>query len=81
MPRVNIYIRNEDYAKWQSIPNKPEFIHEVIAEFHVVAELPPGELKRQAELLDENLTSNVLRDRINRDYELEQEDYRHIHES
>lgn len=64
MPRVNIYIRNEDYEKWKSIPGKPEFIHEAIDEFHIVAELAPGELKRQAELLDKNLTSSVLRDRI-----------------
>lgn len=30
MPRVNIYIRNEDYSKWQSIEDKPSFINEAI---------------------------------------------------
>lgn len=28
MPRVNIYIRNEDQAKWDAIDNKPEWLHE-----------------------------------------------------
>lgn len=28
MPRVNIYIRNEDEAKWQAIADKPEWLHE-----------------------------------------------------
>lgn len=26
MPRVNIYIRNEDYDKWQAINDKPSWI-------------------------------------------------------
>lgn len=28
MPRVNIYIRNEDYPKWQIISDRPKWIHE-----------------------------------------------------
>jgi len=28
MPRYNIYIRNEDEAKWKAIENKPEWLHE-----------------------------------------------------
>lgn len=27
MPRVNIYIRNEDYDKWKAIEGKPEWLH------------------------------------------------------
>lgn len=27
MPRVNIYIRNEDWDAWEAIADKPEFIH------------------------------------------------------
>lgn len=30
MPRVNIYIRNEDEAKWKSIADKPAWLHEHI---------------------------------------------------
>ena len=30
MPRVNIYIRDEDFESWQKIPSKPKFIHEAI---------------------------------------------------
>lgn len=30
MPRVTIYIRDEDWNKWQSIENKPEFLSEAI---------------------------------------------------
>lgn len=30
MPRINIYIRNEDYDKWLAIADKPEFLHTVI---------------------------------------------------
>jgi len=30
MPRVNIYIRNEDYDKWLEIKDKPEFISTAI---------------------------------------------------
>lgn len=28
MPRVNIYIRNGDWEKWQAIKDKPEWIRE-----------------------------------------------------
>lgn len=28
MPRVDIWIRKEDWQKWQSIKNKPEWLHE-----------------------------------------------------
>lgn len=27
MPRVNIYIRNEDVENWEAIENKPEWLH------------------------------------------------------
>ena len=30
MPRVNIYIRNEDYQKWLAIADKPEWLHMAI---------------------------------------------------
>jgi SPX domain protein involved in polyphosphate accumulation len=28
LPRVTIWIRQEDYDKWQAIENKPEWLHE-----------------------------------------------------
>lgn len=28
MPRVDIWIRKEDWQKWQSIKDKPEWLHE-----------------------------------------------------
>ena len=28
MPRVNIYIRQDDWDKWQAIESKPEWLHE-----------------------------------------------------
>lgn len=28
MPKVTIYIRNDDYPKWQAIADKPEWLHE-----------------------------------------------------
>jgi hypothetical protein len=30
MPRVNVYIRNEDYKSWESIKDKPTFLHNAI---------------------------------------------------
>lgn len=30
MPKVTIWIRNEDHAAWESIKSKPEFIHGVL---------------------------------------------------
>lgn len=30
MPRVDIWIRVEDWEKWKKIKNKPKFIHEAI---------------------------------------------------
>lgn len=27
MPRVNIYIRGEDWVKWQAIESKPDWLH------------------------------------------------------
>jgi hypothetical protein len=42
MPRVNIYIRNEDWEAWQSIEDKPEFIHDAIQlkEMYKMKKLP-----------------------------------------
>lgn len=28
MPRVTIWIRNEDWDQWEAIDNKPEWLHE-----------------------------------------------------
>jgi hypothetical protein len=28
MPKVTIWIRNEDYDKWKAIQDKPEWLHE-----------------------------------------------------
>lgn len=33
MPRVNIYIRNEDHQKWLAIADKPAFIHDALLTF------------------------------------------------
>lgn len=31
MPKVTIWIRNEDEAKWKAIENKPEWLHLIIS--------------------------------------------------
>lgn len=31
MPRVNIYIRNEDLDRWNAIEDKPEWLHEKLS--------------------------------------------------
>jgi hypothetical protein len=38
MPRVNIYIRNEDYEAWESIEAKPKFIHMSIVNYGLMGE-------------------------------------------
>lgn len=30
MPRVDVWIRKEDWEKWKAITNKPEFISQAI---------------------------------------------------
>lgn len=30
MPKVTVYIRNEDYALWRAIEEKSEFIHQAL---------------------------------------------------
>jgi hypothetical protein len=30
MPKVTIWVRNEDYPKWQAIEDKPEWLHDHI---------------------------------------------------
>lgn len=32
MPRVNIYIRNEDWPIWEGIKHKPDWIHQHLTE-------------------------------------------------
>lgn len=45
MPRVNIYIRDEDKEAWESIRNKPTFIHNAIAMREDYLALSPKEKK------------------------------------
>lgn len=33
MPKVTVYIRNEDYPKWLAIADKPEWLHEHLNTF------------------------------------------------
>lgn len=30
MPNITIYIRNEDWPKWQGIADKPDFVHRAL---------------------------------------------------
>lgn len=32
MPKVTVWIREQDYPTWQDIPNKPEWLHEKLRE-------------------------------------------------
>lgn len=31
MPRVNIWVRQEDWKHWQGIPDKPQWLHDKLA--------------------------------------------------
>lgn len=48
MPRVDIWIRKEDYAKWLSIEDKPEWLHEHLSKrgrpVYPLDDPHPGEL-------------------------------------
>lgn len=46
MPRVNIYIRNEDWEAWEAIKDKPEFIHNSINVKKAYTDLSPEERKK-----------------------------------
>lgn len=35
MPRVNIFIRDEDWIKWQAIESKPDWLHEHLEKIEV----------------------------------------------
>lgn len=50
MPTVTIYIREEDYAIWQSIEKKSDWLHRVLAAYKQKKQLkelpdhePPGD--------------------------------------
>lgn len=45
MPRVNIYIRNDDWEAWENISDKPQWIHEGLTTGMVV--LPPRSVQKK----------------------------------
>lgn len=49
MPRVNIYIRNRDYKAWESIGDKPAFIHTSVINYGLQDEEAPQAVKDIAE--------------------------------
>lgn len=62
MPKVTIWIRNEDYDKWKAIDNKPAWLHEHLnGEDGVLGSSQPQVLSPQADAM---LNADVLRDRI-----------------
>ncbi len=49
MPRVNIYIRDEDWEAWKSIEDKPEFLHTTLQKVKLGTDLHPTTAARIVE--------------------------------
>ena len=46
MPHVNIWIRKDDFPRWESIKDKPLFLHNALEVRESYKELPPIERKQ-----------------------------------
>lgn len=46
MPRVNIYIRNEDWETWKAIEDKPDFLHTILQKRKMGTDLHPTTVAR-----------------------------------
>lgn len=54
MPKVTIWIRKEDEAKWQAIKDKPEWLHEHLS-------VIPNTYVKVDRILQDHLDGDVLR--------------------
>lgn len=49
MPKVTIWIRNEDYDKWEAIADKPEWVHRAINTKNMLDNINLDELPKRSE--------------------------------
>ena len=56
MPKITVYIRNDDYIKWKQVPNKSEFISAALNDKEPITNIEPIKQIKQPKQTNSNFT-------------------------